>query len=58
MWRWGMRARHGFGLHRFTVDFDRERRFGRVVVPDAIRASWPDGSGEFFRAEIESMTFA
>ena len=58
MWRWGMRARHSFGLHRFTVDFDRERRFGRVVVPDGIRASWPDGPGEFFRAQIDSMTFA
>jgi hypothetical protein len=57
MYRWGLRARGSFGLHRFAVDFDDERRFGPVVVPNGLRASWPDGRGEFFRAEIDRAMF-
>ena len=54
--RWGDPTGAGFGLHGFLADFDGERRFGDVVLPDGIHASW-DSGGQFFHAAIDTVNF-
>ncbi len=56
--RWGNPTGHSFGRHPFAVTFDGEHRFGPLVIPDGIHASWPGSGGEFFRAAIDTAAFA
>jgi hypothetical protein len=56
MRRWGDPAGDGYRRQPFTVGFDGEHDSGALVVPDGIRASWPESGGEFFRASLDGVT--
>lgn len=55
MRRWGNPVGGEYDLQPFVVSFDREYDAGALLVPDGIRASWPQAGGEFFRASLDSV---
>lgn len=57
MQRWGNPAGGEYDLQPFVVSFDREFDAGPLLVPDGIRASWPQAGGEFFRASLDAVRF-
>jgi len=56
MQRWGKPAGNVYALQPFAVAFDGEFDAGGVLVPNGIRASWPESGGEFFRAALDAVS--
>jgi len=57
MRRWAAPDGRRYRLHTFVVEFDAEFDAGTMLVPDGISANWADAGGEFFRAELDRVTF-